>query len=323
MNNKIMIALMLILTSFLLISSVSADFNFKGAGDSDSGTVRIGYIPTDHEAALFIAEANGLYENKKIKTVLVKYNNGVELMEGMSKGEIDVGYVGIAPVLSSMSNGEKVKIISSVQEEGSGIIVSSESNIKNASDLEGKKIATLGEGSIQNVLLSYYLHENGISQSDVTIENMKATKMYDSLKNGEVDAIVTYQPYLTMAEKEGHNILAKSSDLLPNHPCCVIVATDDFTKNHAEEAKAILDIHKEATDFINENLKGNEDKIVEKLPSDIVIDEKLEADSLKSFPFTSGLSSNFKKDVETFEEFESSMKIIKGDIPQNELFWEP
>ena len=251
MNNKIMITLMLILTSFLLISSVSADFNFKGAGDSDSGTVRIGYIPTDHEAALFIAEANGLYENKKIKTVLVKYNNGVELMEGMSKGEIDVGYVGIAPVLSSMSNGEKVKIISSVQEEGSGIIVSSESNIKNASDLEGKKIATLGEGSIQNVLLSYYLHENGISQSDVTIENMKATKMYDSLKNGEVDAIVTYQPYLTMAEKEGHNILAKSSDLLPNHPCCVIVATDDFTKNHAEEAKAILDIHKEATDFIN------------------------------------------------------------------------
>lgn len=321
MNQKIILSIILVLTSILLISSVSADFNFNGAGDN--GTVKIGYIPTDHEAALFIAEANGLYKDKNMTVDLIKYNNGVELMEGMSKGEVDVGYVGVAPVLSAMSNGEKVKIISSVQQEGSGIIVSKDSHIENASDLKGKKIATLGEGSIQNVLLSYYLNKTGISQSDVDIENMKATKMYDSLENGDVDAIVTYQPYLSMAEEEGHKILEKSSDLLPNHPCCVIVATDDFTENHAEEAKAILDVHKEATDYINENLNGNEDKIVDSLPSDVVVDKKLEASSLKSFPFTSGLSNNFKKDVKTFEEFESSMKIIKGDIPEDKLFWEP
>jgi len=321
MDNKITFSMVLLLISLLLMSSVSADFTFNGANESD--TVRIGYIPTDHEAALFIADSNGLYDDKKMDVVLVKYNNGVDLMAGMAKGEIDVGYVGVAPVLSAMSNGEKVKIISSVQQEGSGIIASKDSNINSVKDLKGKNIATLGEGSIQNVLLSYYLHENNISQDEVNIENMKATKMYDSLKNGDVDAIVTYQPYLTMAKEEGHTILEESSKLLPNHPCCVIVATDDFTQNHAEEAKVILDIHKEATDFINNNLNGNEDKIIEKLPSDVVIDEKLEADSLKSFPFTSGLSDNFKKDVKTFEEFESSMKIIKGNIPEDELFWEP
>ena len=321
MINKTNLCLVLLFTSLLLMSTVSADFEFNGAGDSD--TVRIGYIPTDHEAALFVADAKGLYKDKDMKIDLIKYNNGVELMDAMSKGEIDVGYVGVAPALSAISKGENVKIISSVQQEGSGIIVSKDSEISDASDLKDKKIASLGDGSIQNVLLSHYLHENGISQSDVTIENMKATEMYSSLKDGKVDAIVTYQPYITMAKNDGYTVLEESSELLPNHPCCVIVASDDFTSNHADEAKKVLEVHKDATNYINDNLKNNPDEIVKLLPSDVVVDEKLEADSLKSFPFTSGLSTNFKKDVKTFQEFESSMGIINGDVSEDKLFWEP
>ena len=152
---------------------------------------------------------------------------------------------------------------------------------------------------------------------------MKATDMYSSLKEGKVDAIVTYQPYITMAKNDGYTVLEESSELLPNHPCCVIVASDDFTSNHADEAKKVLEVHKDATNYINDNLKNNPDEIVKLLPSDVVVDEKLEADSLKSFPFTSGLSTNFKKDVKTFQEFESSMGIINGDVSEDKLFWEP
>lgn len=320
MNRKITFSILLII-SILLLSTVNADFSFNGAGDEN--TIKIGYIPTDHEAALFVADGEGFFDDEDIKINLIKYNNGVELMEGMEKGEIDVGYVGVAPVLSAISNGAKARIISSVQQEGSGIIVSEDSDIKTASDLKGKKIATLGEGSIQNVLLSYYLHENGISQDEVDISNMKATKMYESLEDGDVDAIVTYQPYLTMAENDDFKVLEESSELLPNHPCCVIVASDDFTENHADEAEKILEVHKKATNYINENLKSNPDEIVRYLPSDVIVDESLEADSLNSFPFTSGLSGNFKKDVKTFLEFESSMGIINKDVPEDKLFWEP
>lgn len=321
MNKKITYTIVLLVTSLMLMSAVSADFEFNGAGDSD--TVKIGYIPTDHEAALFVADAKGYYKEKDISTDLIKYNNGAELMEAMSKGEIDVGYVGVAPALSAISKGANAKIISSVQQEGSGIIVSDNSDIKEAKDLEGKKIASLGDGTIQNVLLSYYLQKNNISQDKVTIENMKATEMYDSLKDGKVDAIVTYQPYLTMAKNEGYTVLEDSSELLPNHPCCVIVASDDFTQNHADEAKAVLEVHKEATNYINDNLKNNPNEIVSAIPSDVIVNESLEADSLGSFPFTSGLSSNFKNDVKTFEEFESSMGIISSEIPDDKLFWEP
>ena len=48
-------------------------------------------------------------------------------MTAMASGDVDVGYVGITPVLSSIANGVPVKVISAAQTEGSGIVVAKDS----------------------------------------------------------------------------------------------------------------------------------------------------------------------------------------------------
>ena len=253
---------------------------------------------------------------------LIKHNNGADMMAAMAKGEIDVGYVGIAPVSSSINDAVGVKIISSAQNEGSGIVVAKDSDITSAKKLKGKNVATLGEGSIQNILLPYYLEENGKSINDVTLSTMKASQMKDALENGDVDAIVTYQPDVTIAKSEGFTVLEDSSKLLPNHPCCVVVASDDFLSEHADEAKELLDVHKESTKFVNDNIEdGSTNEVVKLLPNDIVSDDSLEAKSLESFPFTSGLSNKFKSDVDTFQNLEVSMDIYGEKISRDKLFW--
>ena len=95
--------------------------------NQDDGTVTIGYLPSDHDAALFIADAQDMYQKEGINTKLVQFNNGGDLMTAMASGEVDVGYVGITPVLSSIEKGVPVKVISGVQTEGSGIVVSNSS----------------------------------------------------------------------------------------------------------------------------------------------------------------------------------------------------
>ena len=60
-------------------------FAFGGLGGS-SDTVTIGYLPSDHDAALFVADAQGLYEKQGIKTELVQFNNGGDLMTGRQIG---------------------------------------------------------------------------------------------------------------------------------------------------------------------------------------------------------------------------------------------
>lgn len=322
MNKKIAFILVLALAAFLVMGSASAGlFDFLGGGDN---TVKIGYLPSDHDAALFVADAQGKYAEKNITVKLVQFNNGGDLMTAMASGEVDVGYVGIAPVLSSVEKGVPVKVISSAQTEGSGIIVTKESNITSAADLKGKSIATPYEASIQYVLLSYYLKQNNLSTSDLNVSAMKVPSMNDALKTKQIDGIITFQPYVSIAANDSGNVvLENSSGILPKHPCCVVVASDDFIKNHEKETKDIVAIHENATKFINDNVKANNTTAVVKLlPKDIVSNEDLEAKSLESFPFISGINNDFKADVDAFQKLEVDIGILNNTISHDKLFWE-
>ena len=321
MNKKITFVLVLALAAFLVMGSASAGlFDFLGGGDD---TVKIGYLPSDHDAALFVADAQGKYAEKNITTELVQFNNGGDLMTAMASGEVDVGYVGIAPVLSSVAKGVPVKVISSAQTEGSGIVVTDESGIHSAADLKGKTIATPGEASIQYVLLTYYLKENGLSIDDLNVSAMKVPSMNDALKTKQIDGIITFQPYVSIAANEsGNNILADSMTILPNHPCCVVVASDDFIKNHEDKVKDIVAIHEDATNFINDQLDAdNASAVVKLLPEDIVSGADLEAESLQTFPFISGIDDTFKADVDAFQQLEVDIGILNSTIPHDKLYW--
>ena len=322
MNKKITFVLVLALAAFLVMGAASAGlFDFLGGGDD---TVKIGYLPSDHDAALFVADAQGLYKNKGIKTELVQFNNGGDLMTAMASGDVDVGYVGIAPVLSSVSAGVPVKVISAAQIEGSGIIVTNDSNIENAKDLAGKTIATPGEASIQHVLLAAYLKTNGMSLDDVNESAMKVPSINDALKTGNLPAAITFQPYVSLGETDDNiHKLVDSSEIIAGHPCCVVVASDEFLKNNNETAKDIVAIHKEATMFINKNIEdGKTDEVVKLLPKDIVADPDAEADSLESFPFIFGVDDAYKANVDVFQQLEVDLGILNKTIPHEDLYWE-
>ena len=323
MNKKITFVLVLALAAFLVMGSASAGlFDFLG-GDSGN-TVKIGYLPSDHDAALFVADAQGLYKNKGINTELVQFNNGGDLMTAMASGDVDVGYVGIAPVLSSISAGVPVKVISAAQIEGSGIIVTKDSNIQDASDLAGKTIASPGEASIQHVLLSAYLKTNGMSLDDVNESAMKVPSINDALKTGNLPAAITFQPYVSLGEADDSiDEFVDSSEIMPNHPCCVVVASDDFIKNNENTTKDIVAIHENATNFINDNIKdGKTNEIVKLLPKDIVANEDAEAKSLESFPFIYGLDEGYKADVDIFQQMEVDLGILNQTISHDKLYWE-
>ncbi|WP_407413567.1 ABC transporter substrate-binding protein [Methanobrevibacter sp.] len=286
--------------------------------NNSSDTVTIGYLPSDHDAALFVADAQGKFQENGINTKLVQFNNGGDLMTAMASGEVDVGYVGITPVLSSIEKGVPVKVISAAQTEGSGIVVAKDSGINSVSDLAGKKIATPGEASIQHMLLTYYLDQNGMSIDDVKVSAMKVPSMNDALKTNNIDGMITFEPYVTIAEENGAKELIDSAEILPNHPCCVVVASDKFIENNPNETQKILEIHKEATEFIN----NNTDEAAGLLPDNIVSDVELEKKALAGFPLIYGLDDSYKQDVMDFMNLEVDLGVLKEPISQDKIFWQ-
>ena len=322
MNKKIGVILAVALIALLAMGTVSAGwFDFLGGGSSDN-KVTIGYLPSDHDAALFVADQQGLYKAKGIETELVQFNNGGDLMTAMASGKVDVGYVGISPVLSSVEKGVPVKVISAAQNEGSGIVISNNSGITSAADLNGKNVATPGEASIQYVLLNLYLKNNGLSMDKVNASAMKTPSINDAINTNTIDAGVTFQPFVSTSEANGNKVLATSNDILAGHPCCVVVASQDIIDKKPDTVKDIVAIHENATKFINDNVKENASAVVDLLPSDIVSNKTVEANSLASFPFLSGLNDTYKANVDAFMQLEVDLGILNNTIPHEKLFWE-
>ena len=303
----------MVIAVFLLII-----FTLYGMTDEDADIVKIGYLPTDHDAALFVANATGMYKDAGMNVELYEYNNGGDLMSAMVSGDLDVGYVGITPVINSMSKGVPIKIVAGVQNEGSGLL-SHSSSIKSITDLKGKTVATPGEASIQNVLLKYELKKNGLSTSDIESPSMKVSSMNDALRTKSIDAMLTYEPYVTISKEINNQTLVEnSSDILPDHPCCVVVMNEKFLSGHSDKAQKILDVHKKATEKVKENPEG----MVQYLPPHIVPNSEIEKESLTHIKWISDLNDTYKKNVNNFLKIEEDLGIVNETVPQEKLFAE-
>lgn len=312
MDKKLILAVVV-----LLVFIIGGAYSFL-TNPVNEDIVTIGYLPSDHDAALFVAQAQGEYAAHGIETELVQFNNGGDLMTGMASGEVDIGYGGITPVLSAVEKGVPIKVVAGAQIEGSGIAVSPESDIDSPEDLAGKSIATPGEASIQYMLLQYYLEDNNMSTDDMNISAMKVAPMNDALNANKIDGMLTYEPYVTMAVENGNEMFINSSEILPDHPCCVVAASERFIDENPDKLDTIISIHENATEFILEN----PDEAAELLPDDIVADVEIEKKAISGIKFVYGLNETYKQSIMDFMQIGVDLGILEEPIPATDIFWE-
>lgn len=247
-----------------------------------SDTIVVGYLPSNHHSALFVASALGMYQKEGLKVQLVPFKNGADMIDAANKNQIDVGFCGITPITSSIDKNSTVKIVAPVNEEGSGIVVKKSSNITNVSDLAGNTIMEPGPGSIQDVLLRYLLLKNNISTSNINITKLEVPLMQEALDNGKASGYIAWEPYVTQANLTGDDrVLIYSSDLWNDHPCCVIFATQNMMTKNPEQLRKFLKVHQEATNYINGHLNDTALIVSKKLGTNY----NIELESLKHVEF--------------------------------------
>ena len=161
-------------------------------------------------------------------------------------------------------------------------------------------------------------HLNNIDIKDLKVSAMKVPSMNDALKSNQIDGMLTYEPFVTTAVENGNTELVDSSEIIPGHPCCVVAASDDFLKEHPDEAKKIVEIHDNATKYVQEN----PDDSVSQLPKDIVANPDIEKKSLSGINFVSGLDDAYKQKVLDFMNIEVDLGVLKEKIPAEKIFYD-
>jgi NitT/TauT family transport system substrate-binding protein len=218
--------------------------------------VRIGYLTQDlHQLALRVAIVNGWFAEAGINVELLSYQNGAYEMDGFQAGQIDMGYLGVAPALvKSINQGINVTILAGVNSEGSSIeVLKSEydsGRVTSIADLAGKTIYQPGPSTVQNFLLRLALNQSGMTVNDVDLQVTQVQNMADSLSAG-APAFIAWEPFPSLAEYDNITVpLLTSHDIWPNHPCCVLASTNDFLSNNPSIVQKIVDIHVRAEEWI-------------------------------------------------------------------------
>jgi len=257
-------------TLFLVIALVLAVFVSGCAEDTadqeeeqaDNITeLTFGYQPSTHQIAYLTAREKGWWLEDLEPYGIVSINDnvfptGAPEMQAMLAGEIDVAYVGAAPVIAALANGLDAKIVAAVQIQGSDLVLRTDLPYESPEDLRGLTIATFPAGTIQDTLLRNWLKENGIDpDTDVEIKGMGPGDAMTAISAGQVDAVFLPHPSPTMIESEGTGrSVVSSGEMLQDHACCVIAVSGDLIRNHPDIVQQIVATHVRATEYNSENL---------------------------------------------------------------------
>ncbi|MFZ3384086.1 MAG: ABC transporter substrate-binding protein [Candidatus Methanoperedens sp.] len=137
--------------------------------------IRYAYLVNDiHELPFYVGWQRGYYRDLGINIVIAEgapFQNGAfEMQKGFKGNTVDVGSLGIPPVIihrinsNDFSNDDaRVGVIAGMNNEGSVIVVGK--NITSLKDLQGKTVGFPGQGTIQHVLFLMEAEKEGLKVS--------------------------------------------------------------------------------------------------------------------------------------------------------------
>lgn len=223
--------------------------------------IRIGYQPSTHQMAEVTAMAKGWWQQDLAPYGVVNvsdkvFPSGPPEMQAMLAGELDVAYVGAAPVLSALTTGLDAKIVAGVNTQGSDLVVRNDLDYTGPQSLKGTTIGTFPPGSIQDTVLRDWLKKNNLTpDKDVFIKGMTPGDAVTAILAGKVDGIFLPTPSPSTVVNQGKGkIVVQSGEMYPNHTCCVLVVSGKLIREHPEIVRQIIRTNDKAVAWNQQNL---------------------------------------------------------------------
>lgn len=221
----------------------------------------IGYQPSTHQMAYITAMDKGWWQQDLAPLGVGKvsdkvFPSGPSEMAAMQAGELDVAYVGAAPVLTSLATGLDAKIIAGVNTQGSDLVVRNDLDYKGPESLKGTTIATFAAGSIQDTILRDWLKKNNVTpDKDVIISPKAPGDAVTAILAGKVDAIFLPTPSPSTVVNQGKGkIVVHSGEMYPHHTCCVLVVSGKLIREHPEIVSQIIKTNDKAVAWNEQNI---------------------------------------------------------------------
>ncbi|MGH7303319.1 MAG: ABC transporter substrate-binding protein [Candidatus Rokuibacteriota bacterium] len=170
--------------------------------------VKVGYIPSDSFAALYIMADRHL-PAADIGVEIVRLSGGPEILSQVATGQLNMGGTGMgAAGFNAVASSLPVEFVAPLH---SGYVedyftvrkATWGKESKRIGDLKGKPVALNIRGAAVEWMLDQALKRDGLGLKDVQVKTMPFPDMVPALESGAVEAAILTEPFPTMAEERG------------------------------------------------------------------------------------------------------------------------
>ena len=169
--------------------------------------VRVGIQPVAESAPLYLGIEEGFFAEEGLELEpLLNPAGGAAILEQTIAGEVEIGFGQPTSLVLARSNGVDVQIIAPATVAGEGaddgpvrVVAGADSGIEGPEDLAGKRVAINALNNILHLTLVEALEQNGVDSSSVELVEVAFPDMPAALEQGDVDALFTVEPFVTIA----------------------------------------------------------------------------------------------------------------------------
>ena len=245
----------------LFLIPILASLLLQGCQKQETPTIGIAEQYGIAYAPINIMKEKGILE-QKLPGVTInwqQFGGPTAIRESMMNGEVDFGFMGIAPVLIGIDNGMEWKYATGIS-SNEVAIVTSDPDIKSLSDFSPQdRIAILSPGCTQHVLLCILADEqlgdpHALDSRTVSMTHPDA--MQALLSGTEITAHIATPPYIQQEVQAGMSVVATGEEIM-GQPFTFIsgVAMTDFYEEHRDWYDAFIEALDESIDYINDNME--------------------------------------------------------------------
>jgi NitT/TauT family transport system substrate-binding protein len=286
--------------------------------------IRIGYMTTLYHTS-FILIGSNLIEAQGIKASWKLFPNGPAMMEAFQRKELDMGYIGLPPVMIEIGRGLGIKCVAGGHVEGTVLIGGpdyqpSRTPWEALLQFKGKSIGTPKLGTIHDVILRKLIKDSGLAD-DITVKNYDwADFILDAMIDGEIDGGCGTPPLAVLAMHQMNaKILISPAAMWPFNPSYGIAATESMIRDSQSTLESFLKLHEEACNLLRKRPEEAA-KLVHRAFN--LIDEDFAMEVFRVSPkYCASLPIEYINSSMAFKKTLKDMRYLTRDLEKEDVFY--
>ncbi|UCH74592.1 MAG: ABC transporter substrate-binding protein [Rhodospirillales bacterium] len=214
--------------------------------------LRLGHQSWLAAGPFYIARDKGWFAAEGVEVELVAVEDMAVRAASLATGELDAMVATVEETVLHLTPKTELRLVFAVSDSRGADGLVAARGIDTVSQLAGKRVA-MQPGTTGQFYLNVLLREAGINESELTIVPLAPGGAGHAFEIGEVDAAVTWEPWLRRArQRERGDVLADTSDR-PGLLITAVVARAAPLERRTEEFAALYRAWLRAVAFARDN----------------------------------------------------------------------